>query len=384
MAVEDRVERFNEAVERFLERAGLQSISEISEANQRRDFLLEPAIAAYLTRPATDVQFDNAGEPIYDSEYESQYYDLCRKSKGLNVPFRAESSHITRRIDDAGRPVTNITPGVERATAFYDSDMSRRIEHFTYQRLGRLIDPVTIEQSGYHVFIASNAEDIFQMGGVLKHIQGEVPFFDGMEGKLLDPDDNEIILPDDGTSFIIFPTRNDKHAIITFAVLDNASRQVIRTGLCNSLKDKDSYHALKRAINMDMKFQSGQVMKPFPFLDCSHNLQTSETDQNCGFYRAGFARALVEMLQNEQDICEMLTSRGIADGKIADGVSRKMKRYLPEYYEEQAEGFVETSLDERRRVHLQARWEAGNDFLREKIKAARRTAQPGRSPSGGG
>jgi len=372
--MEERVARFNKAVEAFLRSQKLDTIEQVVSQGHLDDFLVDPAISAYLTRPAADIAFDPKGTPQIDSDYERQLYDACRLNKKTNIPYRAAGE-----FGDFGRSYMG-------PREFYNSGISEEttatLNRVIQKQISESAEPDT--QKSYHIFLVANGEDVYQTSGLLRRIQGEIGQYDSYKGVMTDSVGNDVILPDSGTSFLIIPSGRDDHAITLFAVVDNETKKVIRTGLCNSMQDTGYAEALKHRMNMDVPSQ-GELeldhengtnrfpkVEPFPFVDCSHDIQKVAEDLNCGLYRANFTRALIDMLQNEPEVRSVLADPHADNEKVVGHVKAGMQTHLPGYYHRVAEGFTEASEEEKRQLHLQTRWEAGNEFMREKIKALSR------------
>jgi len=368
--MDDRVERFNKAVEAFLRDQKLGTIEQIVLQSRLDDFLVDPAVSAYLTRPAIHIAFDAKGEPKLDSDYERQLYNACRRDKKTNIPYRAAGEF------------SNFGRSYVKPQAFYDSgtteETKEALNHIIQKQVSENSEPDT--QKPYHVFMVANVEDVYQIGGLLRRIQGEKGQYDNLRGVMKDGAGNTIALPEDGISFLIIPSGKDDHAVTLFAVVDNKAKKVIRTGLCDSMQDAGYAAQIRRRINMDVPSKEDleydrehstnhyPKVEPFPFVDCSHDIQKSDDDLNCGLYRAHFTRALIDILQNEPEVRRGLSDPNADNQKVVAQVKAGMQAHLPEYYHRSAEGFTEASEEEKRQVHLHTRWEVGNEFLREKIR----------------
>lgn len=367
----DRVSRFNSAVEAFLREKYLSAVSDIVHQNLIGEFLATPAIGAYLTRPSTDISFDAQGEPVIESPYERQLYEACRDSKAAQIPFRAQKSNMSIMRDGA-----NIEA---ESTAFYHSGTNKDGEAALYRTLHQQTLPHQGEAQNplaAHIYVATNGYDVYQISGVLRHLQKEPARHNNLRGELRDANNHLITLPNTGTSFLIFPSGRDAHAITFFAVVDNAANKVIRTGLCNSWHSESYAKQVKHRMNTDVGQEDHPDLKPFPFIDCSHHLQKSNTDLNCGLYRSHFARALTDMLYHEPKLRELLANPSVTDTDVTAQVRDGMKAYLPEYYHRNGTEFVEATEDEKRAVHLHDRWEVGNEFLRNKIAEFKQKDHP--------
>ncbi len=352
----DRVDRFNSAVESFLQQHKLGDVAQVVSRGMISEFLADPAIGAYLTRPASDMRFDEKGEPQLESDHERTFYEACRADERDYIPYRAHQSSVPRHEEDRVR--------IEKTTAFYDSGT----DEDTTKTLNRALHRQTQEQGhDANVFLVTNGYDTYQISGVLRRFQGEVPQYDDLKGKLEDAMGKQITLPDKGHSFLVFPSGRDAHAITFFAVLDNDNKKVVRTGLCNSWMHEKYTDQVRRRMNMDVSPKYAPDVKPFPLVDCSQHLQTHSTDLNCGLYRYNFAHALIEMLQNEAGLRDTLADPKAGDEQVISAVKEGLKPYLPQYYKRDGAGFTEAGEDEKRQAHLETRWEAGNAFIRDKI-----------------
>jgi len=380
--MDDRVANFNRAVEAFLAKKGPENIASLPD-KMLEDFLIEPSISAYLTRPANDVKFDEKGEPVLESPYEAAYYEKLRQSCTLDdspadlrrksIPYRAEIYNNTWNHKDG------------EAAGFYTGGTSENAKTAQARTIQRKLDEYaqTATDPSTHVFLMPNLSRIEDINSLLNPSPREDEEYDYMDWVTENGLGRHVELPQDGISFLIMPGGTDDHAYTLFAVIDNAAKKIIRTGLCNSSQN-DNYALIIRDSINDVLGQGDPIhYQPYPpdhaavanlpsFVDCSHHLQTHETDRNCGLYRHYFSRALVEMLEKDEHIRSIMADPNATDRQVSEAVREGMKPYLPEYYHKTAGGFVEASEEEKRQTHLETRWAVGNAFLQDRIAEIKR------------
>jgi hypothetical protein len=363
----DRKERFDKAVEAFLQKNGLENVEEIITKNHFDNFITEPSIASYLRRPAKDIEFDESGEPVLQSDYEKQFYEACRLTKDTKIPYRATESNLQTYNEAEQTYYTRST------TAFYEAGTNEKtnqtLNKITNRKINNPIETESNEPSA-NVFLVANGDDIYSITGVLRTIQGQRTSQNNMQGIMKDANDKEISLPDEGISFLIFPTGKDAHAITLFAVVDNENKEVIRTGLCNSSINEPYYNYIKPRFNVDA---SSFGYEPFEFLNCSLDLQKDPTDLNCGLYRANFTSGLIDLLQNDAEARQILSDKNADESAIVEKITNGLKSHLPQYYNESSAGFTEVSEEQKMQVHLEDRWEADNAYLKDRMQEIKRS-----------
>jgi hypothetical protein len=292
--------RFDQAVQSFLRNHKIMDVSKLADnPDLLKKFLSMPGIAAYLTRPADRVHFNQKKEPVYTSLYEQAIYEVCAKNKAFNIPYRAyDRSKVILGID-----------------SFYGSGMdplaakqldSRLRDHV---RRGHNRMPQDV-----HVDTITTQYDVYQVAWFLRSLQGERA---RSHTRALGASGEPVTLPKTGVSFLVFDTgkseTTDAHAFSMAAVIDNASRKVKCLLFANFSNEKSYFEFIEKRINIDVeqgnwdKEKKAQVYpEAFHVINCSLNLQTRGDDNNCGLYAHNISRALAEIGMNHPELIQEL------------------------------------------------------------------------------